>query len=750
MPRRTIPWLIAASGFATLSWEVIWQLKSTLALGVSAWGTAITLAVTMGGMSLGGFVMGRALRDVPSGRAIRLYGALELVVGFSGLFLNAAFRGLERLDAWAYAGLPGSGSLVHMAGIIAVLGVPTICMGATLPVFGLLAVESRISIAELYGLNTLGAAAGVLLAALILIPAVGITRAIWLIAAVNISVGVLAWRIAPGERAPAREALEPGVPERGPVSGRELFVVFATGFATFALEIAWFRSLAATFPDTTDVFAIMLACMLLALGLAARQVPALKRERKSLGPRLCAAGILILLATPLIERLDLIFAYYQTYAAVGNLKGLVDPETFVFTWTAALVYAFRTLARFLATFWLIAPPMMYLGSAFPWILDDHRSSRETGKLYAVNTLAAIAGALGAAWLLLPALGFARTAWLAGGLVAAAGVLITPGRKRLAGAALGALALLIAMVFETGVGRTRVQGSFARMEGAPAKVLESFEGPDATVSVVEYDDGGRRLLIDNASASGQSGRKYKLGERYMAWMGRLPMRLAPKPKDALVICFGTGQTANAVRKENIRSLDIVDLNARIFTMARHFSSNEGVLEDPRVKAIVMDGRAYLRRTRKTYDVITLEPMPPLAAGVNALYSKEFYELARKRLSPKGVIAQWLPFHSVGPRAAASIAKTFLSVFPNAILWIDPDSKYDGILLGTSDLSRDLSQAEVLRKNVALDAEELRRYGAYGDVISDDNQLLAYGPALFSYQGLIQENFELLSRIRHIAH
>ena len=291
------------------------------------------------------------------------------------------------------------------------------------------------------------------------------------------------------------------------------------------------------------------------------------------------------------------------------------------------------------------------------------------------------------------------------------------------------------------------------------MLECFEGPEATASVIEYDDGARRLIIDSSSAAGQSGPTYDLGEHYSIWMGYLPMLLHPDPQRALVICFGTGQTANAVRKENPASLDIVDVNPRIFKLAHNFSSNEDVLHDPKVRAIVMDGRAYLRRATNVYDVITLEPMPPTLAGVNALYSREFYQLARNRLGPKGVIAQWLPFHSVAPLYSASIARTFLAVFPNAALWLDPDTKHDGILLGTKDnsvplttrwpgfarnpIQRNLDPNEA-RQNVVLNTKELERYAACGQVVSDDNQLLTYGQALICYVGLIKENFELLHR------
>src|SRR5205814_8078745 len=114
----------------------------------------------------------------------------------------------------------------------------------------------------------------------------------------------------------------------------------------------------------------------------------------------------------------------------------------------------------------------------------------------------------------------------------------------------------------------------------------------------------------------------------AWMDHLQMMLHTDPEKVMIICFSTGQTAKALRNENPDELDIVDINSHVFELSHFFRSNQNVLNDPRVKKIVMDGRAYLRRTKATYDVFTLEPLPPGSAGVNALYSEEFYTLARK--------------------------------------------------------------------------------------------------------------------------
>jgi spermidine synthase len=257
-------------------------------------------------------------------------------------------------------------------------------------------------------------------------------------------------------------------------------------------------------------------------------------------------------------------------------------------------------------------------------------------------------------------------------------------------------------------------------------------------VIEVFGQERGLFIDGFAAAGEWG-----ATRYMEWMGRLPMLLHEAPRDALVICFGTGQTANAVRREGAEHLRIVDVNPAVYETARHFAKNEAVLDDPHVTTQVMDGRAWLRRTTERYDVITLEPMPPNHAGVNALYSVEFYDLVRDRLRAGGVAAQWLPAHLVTPAHARAIAATFRATFPNAILWVHPTDG-NGILLGSNDpvdhvlgaawpgltrrqTARGLSVEEIAGAAL-LSADDLERYVGDAPVVTDDNQLLAYGEIL----------------------
>jgi spermidine synthase len=721
--------LVAVAGLAALSWEVLWQLEASLALGISARGTALTLATTMGGLALGSSLMGRVLRTRTVARPLRVYAALEAVVGLTGLLLLPGLRLVARLDAQAFGAGGALASLVHLGGLVAVLGPPAIAMGATIPMIALAARGAGLPPSRLYGLNTGGACAGVFVASFVLLPRLGVEVTAITLTCINLLVAAVAFLSSKApEKIAATIAAEAALkePESETPSRATWIAVVASGSLVFALEVLWFRALRSAFQATTDAFAVMLAAVLLALALGARLSATLGKRKVPLGAVFVAAGVAVLLATPVVERFD-------AFALSTNTLG-----------TTA-----RVAAWFGATLVVLSPALLLLGVALPAALD-RVAPTYWGRIYAVNTLAAVAGSLLGAWVVLPLVGFARGAWIAGLLAAIAGVALFDAkdakRQRAVGAGIAAVALIVAVASESGIGRKRVMSNL----GAIARIVAFEEGADSTIAVGEGSHGGRVLLVDGFAAA-ESGVE---GVHYMVWMGRLPMMLHPSPRRALVICFGTGQTANAVRSEGPEALDIVDVNAAVFRMAPHFDVNERVLEDPRVHPIVMDGRAWMRRTAARYDVITLEPMPPNFAGVNALYSLEFYEAAAARLEQGGVIAQWMPFHILSVHDSLAIAATFQRVFPDSMIWLDPKGA-TGIIVGRKQTSgtsevlgtvwpgfdravtRDLGAADV-KKSVVVTAKGVAAYAAMGKVITDDNQLLAYGSERYRFFEKNNEN------------
>jgi spermidine synthase len=448
---------------------------------------------------------------------------------------------------------------------------------------------------------------------------------------------------------------------------------------------------------------------------------------------LACAGVLILVATPFVERMDLVAEITGAYHRVRAI------------W-------------FLVSLVVIGPAVVFLAMALPWYLEEYPEPGMTGRLYGLNTLGSVAGALLTAWVLLPALGFARSAWVLALLVGAVAFVIqAPQRRGLVAGAAGA-ALLFAAALSSSPGRDRMQGL---SDYGGNRILAHGEGPDFTTSVIETPGRVRILLIDGFAATSQNRRT----GHYMYWMGSLPAILHPQPERGLVICFGTGQTANALRRERLAEIDLVDVSQSVFDLAPHFESNEGVLEDSRARGITMDGRAWLRRSDRHYDIVTLEPMPPNFSGVNSLYSREFYQIMARRLEPGGVVAQWFPIHLLTPHHAASVAATFRAVFPDALLWYDPVGG-TGILVGRREgapdplgsrwpgLERDLTKRDLsdeqIRRGVLLDPEALARYASPGTLITDDNQLLQFGqmrPGLRSGRALrlTRENLAILSGV-----
>lgn len=712
---------VTFGGMAALSWEVLWQSQIALALGISALGTALTLAVTMAGMTVGALAMGRRLQTSSSSDPLWLYGRLELCIGLSGVVMLPGFKALESLDSWLHPLSPALAPLIHVVGVLLLLGPPTLAMGASVPVFRLIADQHGASISRLYGLNTVGAAVGVLLLTFGLLPVLGIALTTASVVVLNLLVGAFMWWLCrAADSAPAAEsssdaatpvasdaASETSTSVQTPSLATACLMVFVTGFITFGLEVAWFRAMRAAFWSTSGSFAVILASVLLPLAIGARLVPTMRRRGYAPGVVLGLAGAAILLATPLVERLDLLAAFHGEY--------------------------FEILARWFGVVLLIiGPAIILLGMVLPWCMEHFGRPGDIGRLYSLNTLGAVAGSLATAWWLLPLLGFARASWLLGGVTVLVGVITSPAQSRRIILMVGVPSLMLAVLQTSSPGRDRIHGhkKYGRMQ-----ILAMEEGPDSTVTVLQTPNGKNLLMIDGFGATGEQGQAH-----YMQWMGRLPSMLHPDPQTGLVICFGTGQTANAVRREGITLLDVVELSPAVLGLAPLFKSNEGVLDDERVHPTVMDGRAWLRRTDRLYDIITLEPMPPTFAGVNALYSREFYELAAARLGPGGIIAQWLPFHLVDTELSPSIAATFLDVFPNAGLWIDPPSG-TGILLGRAGadtqplgsawpgLEREASGRSLppqkIRDALLLGPELLARYAELGEVITDDNQLLSFG-------------------------
>lgn len=693
---RLALWLaVFISGGVGLTWEVLFQHEAALALGISAFGTAVTLAALMAGIGLGGLIAGRLSELGRVRRPLRAYGIAEITAGCAGLLVAPGLHVLGAIDTAIYARAPAVADGLRVLGVGALLLVPGVALGATLPLLAPWARRVGTTLPTLYALNTAGAVLGIALMTFGSLPLFGVLRTTWLAAATNFLVG--AWAVTRAARVEL-EPVEAPCPWPKPSA---LGLAFASAFVVFMLEVSWFRSLRAAFHATTETFSILLAAFLLALSLGGWLAPRVFARSPEALPRVASwAAFMVMCETPLIDRVDLI-------ASSEN-----------------------PALRFLIVFGFVLVPVTLTGMLFPWLLTQYATTRQSGRLYAINTLGAVLGALGAGFVLLPSIGATATSLAAGVVLVVVSLLSSRTRQRRVSSLLvAALGAFLALTRQEGSAQRRVQG-FAPPDFGRVEFLA--EGPESTVWVARERSSHRRaLIIDGFRASGEGP-----GTDYMQWMGHLPALATPQLKRALVICFGTGQTAQAVRTHHAERLDIVDINAAVFAAAPLFQTNHGVLSDPRTQRWTMDGRAFLRRHPEArYDAVTLEPMPPNHAGVNNLYSREFYQLVDAHLQATGSIAQWLPLHLLAPEHMRAITEAFVTVFPHARLWIDPEGT--GILVAAkqpwalreSDVPLPLPALAVSRRFL-LEADALRALGADYPMVTDDNQLLSYGYARLS--------------------
>ena len=342
----------------------------------------------------------------------------------------------------------------------------------------------------------------------------------------------------------------------------------------------------------------------------------------------------------------------------------------------------------------VGVPALLMGFAFPLanavIQRAERSvGRRAGVLYLSNTVGAVCGSLAAGFLLLPMLGIQGSALV---LTIAAMLAVVPlyvisvrGATRTAALAcsmlVGGVALGLWLLLPSDYVIARALVPLMETE----RLLTLSEGITEVIAVTEGPDSGRMLRTNGHPMSSTAG----FSQRYMRALAHIPLLSIDNPETVLVIGFGVGNTTHAATLHpSIRRVEVADLSRGILAHSSYFKDVNGdVLNDPRVVVYVNDGRHHLQmQPPASYDLITLEPPPIAYAGVAALYSKEFYALARTRLKPRGYISQWLPVAQVPEATTLAMIRAFVDVFPHAVLVSGALANL--LLIGTNDSAMEI--------------------------------------------------------------
>jgi spermidine synthase len=698
--RGVVLGLCFLSGFSGLLYEVAWTRLLHLLFGDTVLAVSTVLASFMAGLALGSFWSGRHVDARP--RVLPLYAALEAGIAVSAVLLPLALHAVTPLYVWLHQHLQPSFwlfSAVRFALAFLLLCVPTCLMGATLPVLSryLARNQARVggSVAVLYGLNTAGAVLGCFAAGYVLVGRVGLTRTIWIGAALNLVIALTVWLAqrwiveAPAAATSADAETFAPPPVHDPATVRWVLGAFAlAGVAALSYEVIWTRALTFFIGNSTYAFSAMLTTFLCGLALGSLLVTRASDRRRNL--------------VALLGALQLGIGVYGvlTIVILGRLFSGLDRWWEGFSsahWGTPL------WLTFLKTFVVILPPTLAMGATLPLVSavvarGSRNVGRSVGTAYACNTVGAIVGSWASGFVAIPLLGthasLVLTSWLSVGIGGALLSVASVPRPRRAIAYGAATAIFVVVLAVT----PRLR--FADIAGEPEKqILHYAEGVAGVVKVVTdvYD---RKLLSINGwsvAGTGTPNPDVALVNDYpevQKMLAHLPMLLHPAPRDALIIGFGAGGTAwSFTRHPSLRQLDIVEFVPGVIRAASFFPEvNHGVLADPRVRVTLDDGRNYLLVTPRAYDVVSVDTLDPKHAGNGNLYTREFYELSRRVLNPGGIFVQWLPYHQVDNESLKLIARTFQHVYPHATLWLNRFKGYS-LLLGTREPLRiDVAQLE----------------------------------------------------------
>jgi predicted membrane-bound spermidine synthase len=664
--------LFALSGFTGLVYQSVWSHYLKLFLGAAAFAQSFVLAAFMGGMAIGAWL---ASRYSASGRnLLAAYGWVEALIGIAALVFHEAYvllTGAALTSVIPALGSPDAVTAFQYA-LCALLIVPqTVLLGMTFPLMSGAVIRrhptdaagqpaSGHHLATLYFTNSIGAAAGALAAAFLLIGWLGMPGTMRLAGAANLALALAVLALS--------RALEPRAAPAAPVAGAPpasrrlvllfLAAAFATGASSFIYEIAWIRMLSLVLGSSFQAFELMLSAFITGLALGGLWIR--KRIDRIANPARFSGIVQLAMG---LAALATVFVYQASFDWMEwALKALQRNET---------GYPLFNLFSHGVAFAVMLPATFLAGMTLPLfthvLLRGGHGERAIGQVYASNTLGAIAGVLVAVHLLLPETGLKVTLVLGAAVDALlGGFLLRWSGARLQRAEAFA-AVIVGMVAATITARAASleprqlsSGVFRYGQADPQnnRVLYYRDGKTASVAVIE-DPGGARSIRTNGKpdASIQMDRSQPRAEdEYtMVLLGALPLLARPETKTIANIGIGSGLTAEVLLSHSGPSaVDTIEIEPAMAAGSYAFHPRvDRLFRDRRARVHFEDAKSYFARHARRYDLIVSEPSNPWVNGVASLFTAEFYRDTARYLAPGGLFAQWLHFYELDDRLLGSM-------------------------------------------------------------------------------------------------
>jgi spermidine synthase len=712
------------SGMGSLVLEILWQRKLILVFGASAPATTAIFAAFFLGMAGGSFIAPRMFRFFKN--SLRYYAFIEAWIVVSALIFPLLLSLNDVIYHWVVS---NTGQIFFLRFIFVVASIlpATLGMGATIPVMNRILCEYvgnvGKGVAIAYGLNTIGAVSGCLLAGFVLLPEIGLEKTLLTAISIDAIIAAIAFVLS------GKKIIEtdPGPSYNFSRSewGTVLLYVFAS-FISMSYEVLWFRHLAIL--NTNSIYTFTLALSVYLLGFGLGSIVLFQILIKRFSPSWCFFISMFGIA---ISALFTFILSYRAYKVTKYfmLKGgdIVIPELII-------------------SLLLILLPTLFMGMAFPsicGILAEKKSiGRVSGITYSLGNLGAMLGIIVSGLWLIPLLGIVGMyTFLSSNLFVIVTVVwikrIKNGRR---------LAFISTSMILTGT------ALYFGLYGAPFAKLYAWEkegdsfvvkSPRSMIKVLRYESGqSATIAVEDfyTRSSPVVNRAIAVDDQIVAsthadmlvdskMLAHLPLMLHSRPKKALTVGFGSGGTSWSM---SLHGIDVraVEIEKEVINSAYLFEDcNHGVLNAQNFNLVLDDARHFLKNTNFEFDVISTDCTNVKYKQNSSLYTKEYFELMKRRLSADGVACAWIPNIGISENDFKILLRTFKAVFPHASYWVfDHVMPSFGILIGTP-------------KKMEIDMNGLKSVFSNDKVFSDMAQIGIEHPyQMLNYLYLDREGFD----------
>jgi len=712
-------------------YEIVWTRMLSLTFGNTYLAISTVVASFMGGLGFGSILGGRYTASFR--KKLNVYAYLEIGIGIYAVLTPFFFYnmgGFNKYISNVFGYESAFYDLVRFSAVFVILLLPTLLMGASLPllcqhfIVNLSTLKSRIG--HLYSVNTLGAALGALLTGFLLVEKLGNSNTIYLTAAINILIGLAVLLMRPTKAqstaASTAQSMAPLIKDnissskkRSTIRTRPstrsnrsttaaiksntimICIIFGiSGYVSMSLEVIWIRAFRYFISNSTYAFSLIIMVFLFGIGtgslVGSKMIQKAKSHLILFGLLEELLGCVALLSVPLLTR---VFYQKQIYSSL-----LFSSKTFFGL----------TFSYFVTIVSVLFIPALIMGILFPVVSYLYTKSisnvgRSVGILYFVNTTGTILGSLAGGFLLLPLLGINSSIVLQSLIVLVCGLFVILTAEEIRGRYKFYFVLIPSLIFLIIYSSVQKDFVFNGLYEAPHKdVIYYDEGEMSTVKVFDSLDGIKIMSVDGNSIGSSPFTQADMKQRLIA---HLPMLIKKTDGDVLSIGLGTGITTGCFTLyPEINKIHNVEIVPGVIEGAKYFQEeNRGIFYNSMVTIQETDALNYLQVYDRTYDLIASDgKLNPLYSGNTVFLCKEFYQLCRARLKNGGILSQWINC-SMPTREFLIVLKTISEVFPHVSIFYYPPSniffvagnesikidltRVDGLLSSRQDILSDIS-------------------------------------------------------------